>query len=74
MITVESVLDAQQQAHSSNDPLGWLLFGFQIEGPHIGRSTDASFIHWALVYVFGVLFINWNSLDKYDWHTGSKLL
>lgn len=52
------LLYAKKQTNSSNDPFCRLLLCLEVEGPHIGGSTHASLVHWALVHVLSVLFIH----------------
>ena len=64
----------QQKGHPCNNPLWWLLFGLQIEGPHKCRSTCASLVNRTLVYVSCFLFVQWNGLDEDDRHSRGQVL
>ena len=64
----------EEEAHSSYDPLGCLLFGLQVEGPHKGGPSGACLVHWALVDILCLLLVNWDGPKENDRHSRRKLL
>ena len=74
MVSFFKKLNAQKQAHASNDPLSRFLLCLQVECPHVSRSTHTSLVHRTLVHIFGFLLLQENSLDKHHGHIGCKFL
>ena len=68
------MLEAEEKCHPSDDPLCWLLFGLQIEGPHKRGASLSCFVQRAPVHVAKVLLVNWDGLDKDDRHGRCQLL
>ena len=59
-------LDLEQHGHSAQHPFSCLLLGFEVEGPHIGGTTQLGLVDWTLIDVLGLLAIDWNGLDEDD--------
>ena len=71
---VFSVSDAEKEADSSDDPLGLLLLGLEVEGPHKRGASDPRLVHRALVDVLGLLLVDRDGSDEDDGHAGREVL
>ena len=67
-------LDLQQQGHTSQCPLGSLLFGLEVEGPDERGTALLGLVDGTLVDVPCILLVNGNSLDEDDRHVGGEFL
>ena len=68
------VSDAEQQADSSQGPLGRLLFALEVEGPDVCGSPCACLVDGAGVHTPGLLPVYGYGLDEHDRQAGSQLL
>ncbi len=65
--------DAEQQADPSDDPLGWLLLGLEVEGPDKRGATAPSLVYGTLVHILRLLLVDRDSLDEHDRHVRGKV-
>ena len=68
-----AVLDLEQEGHASQDPLGGLLLGLEVEGPHIGGAAGLGLVDGALVDVPRLLPVYGDGLDEDDRHGRCQL-
>lgn len=65
---VVTALYLQKQCHSCQGPFGWLLFGFQVKCPHVGRPSLFGLVDGTLVDVARLLLVHRDGLDEDDRH------
>lgn len=63
-----STLNLQEQSNSGQNPLSWLLFRLEVEGPNVGGASCACLIDRALIHVLGVHAVYRDGFDEDDWH------
>lgn len=71
--TFNVLSDLQQQGHSSQSPLGWALFGLQVEGPHVRGSPLACLVDRTLIHVPVLLLVHGNGPNEDDRHGWREL-
>lgn len=67
-------LDLEQQRHTSEHPLGRLVFSFKVESPDVGWASLAGFVDRTRVHTTDVLLVSWNGFDENDGHGRGQLL
>ncbi len=55
----------EEDGHTSQGPLGRLLLGLEVEGPHVGWTAGLGLVDGTGVHVAQVLLVHRNRLKKF---------